>query len=960
VEAISPWGHGLRIWLATSAALYAAFWLQLASPVSAALTVAILAQPRRGQALSRAMYRFAGTAVGGVASVILVAAFGQERTLILAGSTAWLGLCVFVAAYLPGDRAYGAVLSGYTVGIVVVANIALPQGVFITTVERVAATALGIAAVLLVNIGLGSPRVWTGLQIRLLAAADITRDFVRSALRDGPPEPARVAAVLSTVIALRDDARFIAGETTDGANRAAGARSAIAALSGMIAASRSLAVPVASGVIAPIRAQCLAVIDAGGELRWAAFARQLVIAPREGSTPGIVRVRQHGLDLIDATRQLQDGLEALSTGARPQWAASLPVHRDYQVALRDAVRIMIGFGISAAAFAASGWPATSTSLSLVATLCGLSAVAPNPAKFATGALVSAPIAIAASGIVRFVILDGSQGFVVLVLAMAPVTFLACYLMLQKTTAATGLLLNVFMVTLVSPSNPQTYDFQSFLDTAVLIGLAVMVLFLTSRLVLPISAQQRLRWLVRSSRQSLADIINGHRRSAQSQRARSDDRLAQFATWSAGGGVLPDIGLPSMLVMADLAVAAAGVNGALRQTGNIEATRNVRAAFLRADAAALDTIAEGLLGALPSITASLRPGTTRAIAEISAAAGVIRARRAWPIAALAKDAGGVEAVMKQIRIRSGLPYRVARYSATALILICSAVAGLLIWNVYVTSPWTRDGQVRVQVVNVAPRVSGEITSVEVKDNQIVRKGDLLYVIDPFDYAVARATAVANAESRETDLADKEGRTMRRRALTTLSTSIEEKQQFDAAFKMARAAVADALAQRAQAEVNLRRTEVRSPVNGYVTNLLLRPGDYATAGLINISIIDSDSFWVDGYFEETKLARLRVGDSATTQLMGYAAPLRGVVESVTRGISSAQAASSTQGLPNIDPIYTWVRLAQRIPVRVRITDVPPDVVLVAGMTCTVSVIEPPQLDQGWMIRLGRRLLGVSYAP
>ena len=960
MEAISPWGHGLRIWLATSAALYAAFWLQLASPVSAALTVAILAQPRRGQALSRAMYRFAGTAVGGVASIILVAAFGQERTLILAGTAAWLGLCVFVAAYLPGDRAYGAVLSGYTVGIVVVANIATPQSVLVTTLERVAATALGIAAVLLVNIGFDSPRVWTGLHIRLLAAADNVRDFVRGALRDGPPEPATVAAMLSTIIALRDDARFIAGETTDGANRASGARSAVAALSAMIAASRSLAVPVSSDVVGPVRAQCLAVIDAEGGAKAATLARQFVMAPADGRSPEAVRVRQHGIDLIEGHRQLHDGLEALGTGELQQWAANLPVHRDYPVALRDAIRITVVFGISAAAFAASGWPATSTALSLVATLCGLSAVAPNPAKFAMGALISAPIAIAASGIVRFVIFDGSQSFVGLVLAMAPVTFLACYLMLRKTTAATGLLMNVFVVTLVAPANPQTYDFQSFLDSALLIGLAVIVLFLTSRLVLPISAQQRLRWLVRSSRQSLADIVNGHRRSAPTQRARSDDRLAQYLLWSAASGVPFDVGLPSMLVMADLAVAAAGANSALRQTRNLEGTRNVRAAFLRADAAALDMIAERLLSALPSITASLRPGTTRAIAEISAAAGVIRARRAWPIAALAKDAGGVEAVMKQIRIRSGLPYRVARYSATALILICSAVAGLLIWNVYVTSPWTRDGQVRVQVVNVAPRVSGEITSVEVKDNQIVRKGDLLYVIDPFDYAVARATAVANAESREADLADKEGRTMRRRALTTLSTSIEEKQQFDAAFKMARAAVADALAQRAQAEVNLRRTEVRSPVNGYVTNLLLRPGDYATAGSINISIIDSDSFWIDGYFEETKLARLRVGDPATIQLMGYAAPLRGVVESVTRGISSAQAAPSTQGLPNIDPVYTWVRLAQRIPVRVRITDVPSTVVLAAGMTCTVSIIEPPELNQSWLSQLWRRLLGTSRAP
>jgi multidrug resistance efflux pump len=139
------------------------------------------------------------------------------------------------------------------------------------------------------------------------------------------------------------------------------------------------------------------------------------------------------------------------------------------------------------------------------------------------------------------------------------------------------------------------------------------------------------------------------------------------------------------------------------------------------------------------------------------------------------------------------------------------------------------------------------------------------------------------------------------------------------------------------MNLRRTQVRSTVNGYVTNLLMRVGDYATAGSTNISIVDTDSFWIDGYFEETKMARIHVGDVAEAKLMGYPDPIQGRVETITRGIATGNASPSTQGLPNVDAVYTWVRLAQRVPVRIRIEQVPKDIPLVAGMTATVTVRE-----------------------
>ncbi len=144
---------------------------------------------------------------------------------------------------------------------------------------------------------------------------------------------------------------------------------------------------------------------------------------------------------------------------------------------------------------------------------------------------------------------------------------------------------------------------------------------------------------------------------------------------------------------------------------------------------------------------------------------------------------------------------------------------------------------------------------------------------------------------------------------------------------------------QARVNLERTQIRSPVNGYVTNLLAQLGDYATVGQNQISLVDADSYWVDGYFEETSLDRIRDGDPATIKLMGYHRPLRGHVGSIARAINVANAQPDRQGLASVNPIFTWVRLAQRIPVRIHIDHVPQGVRLVAGMTATVQIDAPP---------------------
>jgi multidrug resistance efflux pump len=301
------------------------------------------------------------------------------------------------------------------------------------------------------------------------------------------------------------------------------------------------------------------------------------------------------------------------------------------------------------------------------------------------------------------------------------------------------------------------------------------------------------------------------------------------------------------------------------------------------------------------------------------------------------------VARNTRRRSTV--KVLRYVATGMLVVAALVAARHSWQIYMTSPWTRNGMVRVQVANVAPQISGQIIEVRTHDNAHVHKGDVLYVIEKFDFEVALDNARATILNRQADLAVKTAQNARRAALTTLSTSIEEKQVFDGNAKMAEAALASAKASLSQAEINLQRTEVRSPVDGYVTNLLMRVGDFARAGTPNLSVIDQESYWIDAYFEETKLANIHVGDPVEATLLGFETPITGRIESITGGISAANAASSTQGLPNVDPIFTWVRLAQRIPVRIRIEQAPPEVSLVAGMTCSVSVVGGKGMPVAW---------------
>jgi len=322
----------------------------------------------------------------------------------------------------------------------------------------------------------------------------------------------------------------------------------------------------------------------------------------------------------------------------------------------------------------------------------------------------------------------------------------------------------------------------------------------------------------------------------------------------------------------------------------------------------------------------------------------------------------------------------RFLFTTVVVLAAAVLGHALWKRYLYSPWTRDGRVRADVVQIAPDVAGLVATVPVHDNQFVHKGELLMTIDRDRYILALQQAEANLAAAEasaraagagaaaaaaaisgskTEYEMFEAQAQRRLQMPEQSViSVEDRQNAVAAANNARAGLQQAQAshnqasagaqqalaavQQAQvavdlARLNLQRTEVRAPADGYVTNLDVRVGDYAAAGAARMALIDSHSYYIYGYFEETKLPQLRVGDPVDIRLMAGGVHLKGTITGIARGITDSDNPTGANLLADVNPTFNWVRLAQRVPVRIAIDTaaLPKGMVLAAGMTATIEV-------------------------
>lgn len=531
---VASWTFALRIWIAILVALYAGFWLQLDAASSAAVTVAILALPTRGQAIEKAGFRLIGTIVGVVASIVIVGALSQTRDLLLAGFAVWIGLCVYAAGLWDGNRAYAAVLSGYTVGLVAMQQIDTPLQVFNAGVQRGAAIAVGIGAVALVNDLLVAPDRHPGLAAQLGDLHRRVRAYAKAVLRREAGDPGATAGLMREIAALRSDMSSVATESSSGTVRSAAARGALVTLLAELHAARILHVLPDSLDLAA-RDRLIAELDRDDGERRPETPDATDPAPTDTMTASVAWASK---ELQRRDQEVREDLAALRAGQPPRRLWRAPFYRCHRLAAQAGVRAALWLALSSILLVLGGWPASEFSLALVPVIIGLGATSPNPRAFTIMALIATPLAVVLAGVLEFLVLDGADQFQLLALALAPVAIGATLLMTKPNPilASLGRLILIFTLAIFAPSNPQSYDPQAYLFASLFVCLSVGLLLAAQLLIPPISDEHRRQMLVSAARRELDDLLRrgSGRYAPEEAMFRDAVRVSQIATAGSPG------------------------------------------------------------------------------------------------------------------------------------------------------------------------------------------------------------------------------------------------------------------------------------------------------------------------------------------------------------------------------------------------------------------------------------------
>jgi uncharacterized membrane protein YccC len=468
----ASWAFAVRTWLACLLALYASFWLELDTPSSAAITVAILALPTRGQGMEKAGFRLLATVIGVVASIAIAGFFSQSGDLLLAVFSLWVGLCVFAVGMLDGNRAYAAALCCITVALIAIQQIDSPQQVFTSGVERGAALAIGVLASALINDVLAAPNYHPVLLTRLEGLHRQIRDYLERVLRGEKIAAPVPAGLLRDIVGLHPEVASLMTESSSGAARSAAARSAM--------------------------------VDLASELHLArAHAALSAFAGRhDRDLPGLMRICRNWLvaELARNEEDIRSSLDALQAGRHPlhEWRA--PLYRSRRIAAEGGVRAAIYFALAAVFFVVTGWPTTELCLSLVAVIIGPSSTAPDSRLFTAIAVAATPIACLLAGILKYFVFNGVSEFQLLAIGLAPVVIgLALLISLpNRLLSPLGRLSLVFTLAILAPTNPQSYDPNVFVITCLLSCLASILVFVAQLIVPPLSGDRRLQILLDES------------------------------------------------------------------------------------------------------------------------------------------------------------------------------------------------------------------------------------------------------------------------------------------------------------------------------------------------------------------------------------------------------------------------------------------------------------------------------
>jgi len=569
------WAHAFRIWLAAVVALYVAFWLQLGGASSAAVTVAILAQPTRGAALAKAVNRIAATFIGATMSIVIAGLFPGERVGLLAAFILWMCVCVFVASDFRGFRAYAAVLSGYTVGIITVVNIDMPQKVFTTMTDRVAAITIGILCVTLINDLFGSPPVWLGLERRITQAWHDVRDYARDVLDGAKDDTERAGLLFAAIAGLRDEVDIVAHDMADGLHRAGGARSAMLALVEIVQRVRLLSLLERGDPLAvTIRDQCLAALDGSRSEALALLVRlrgdELL---RPDATIAAIGQIQQALRCVESVTQLEDGLLSVREGSKPARDVRLPHHKEFFFALQNAIRVGIAVSAGALFLVLAGWPASALALTIAANVCALSTTMPDPSKAVLAAMASFVFAAVSADIVHFYFLTESQDFIRLAIAIAPTIIFGCLLSVNPKIAGIGVMINTIFLFLLAPSNPQSFNALSFFSQCMFVAFALGVVFLASCLVWPVSELDKQRAVVRATKETLTASVTGKKYSLPALSIALASRIADYVAAAADKHRPHPEVLKGLLATNDLSLASAAAYAHLEQSSGDPAIRS---------------------------------------------------------------------------------------------------------------------------------------------------------------------------------------------------------------------------------------------------------------------------------------------------------------------------------------------------------------------------------------------------
>jgi uncharacterized membrane protein YccC len=517
----SSWAFAIRFWLAVILALYASFWLELETPSSAAITVAILALPTRGQAMEKAGFRLIATVFGVAASIAISGLFSQTDGLLLTVFSAWVGLCVYAAGMLDGNRAYAATLCCITVALIAVQQIDNPQQVFATGVARGAEIAVGVLASALISDVLAVPDYHPFLSSRLEALQLQVASYAESVLRGEVASSAVAAGLLRDIAAMRPEIAGLVTESSSGNARSTAARTAMVDLVTSLFFVRALTALSAAARFTPLHCR-----------------------DDDSSSLMTICVAWLRSELARSDENVNSSLEALRAGEHPfrKWRA--PLYRSRRIAAESGGRAAISFVLASIFFVVTGWPMTEICLSLVAVLIGLSATVPDTRMFATLAILATPIACLLAGILKYLVLDGVSEFQLLAIGLAPFIIGPALLMTLPNRILSPLcrLVLVFMFAVLAPTNPQAYDPETFLVTSLFVCLAAILPFAAQLLLPPWSNDRRIRQLLSEARHDLHSLDIRRRQHLAPEQATFRDaaRIEQIVTASAAAPDSPGL------------------------------------------------------------------------------------------------------------------------------------------------------------------------------------------------------------------------------------------------------------------------------------------------------------------------------------------------------------------------------------------------------------------------------------